>query len=173
MNAFPPFLLLLAGICMPESYVWLEKHKKSQSSLPEADVSINASINASPSSDIDDNTNNNNYPSSSSPSSSSSSSPSSSHDDDDDSNNSTNAPTTSFGQKMSNFCHDLSIARKGILLSILLSAGQQLTGMNAILNYAPTILESAGLDSTDEKLIGTIFVGVWNALSAIAAAFLV
>ncbi|KAH7823017.1 putative Sugar Porter (SP) Family MFS Transporter [Monocercomonoides exilis] len=57
----------------------------------------------------------------------------------------------------------------GVVLAILL----QLTGINAILMYCPTILERVGVVERGAKLLASIGVGGWNFLTTIFAVFLV
>merc|ERR1712137_343376 len=60
-----------------------------------------------------------------------------------------------------------------VLLGIVLAATLQLTGINAVLYYAPAIFENAGFEGASASLIATLAVGVWNFLSTFVAIFLV
>ena len=59
-----------------------------------------------------------------------------------------------------------------VLLGTLLAAFQQITGINAVINYAPTIFEKAGV-SNDIALFQSIIVGLVNLLFTIVAIRLV
>ena len=57
----------------------------------------------------------------------------------------------------------------GMVLAIF----QQITGINAILMYAPDIVETAGIDGQKEKLMATLCIGFWNFVTTIISFFLV
>jgi len=56
-----------------------------------------------------------------------------------------------------------------IITSLMLAVANQLTGINAIIYYAPSIMSSAGLPS----LISTVVIGAWNMVTTLGAVFLV
>lgn len=63
--------------------------------------------------------------------------------------------------------------RKAIYLGIGLQAIQQLTGINVVMYYAPSIFESAGFSSTEQQMWGTVIVGMVNVLATFIAIALV
>jgi sugar porter (SP) family MFS transporter len=64
--------------------------------------------------------------------------------------------------------------RKTVLTGFLLSAVQQLTGINAIIFYAPLIFGSVLVfHSSKASLLATIIVGAWNCLTSLVAVLFV
>jgi len=62
--------------------------------------------------------------------------------------------------------------RRAIGLGIGLQVIQQLTGINVIMYYAPTIFKLAGFEDVNEQMWGTVVVGITNVLATfIAIAF--
>lgn len=59
----------------------------------------------------------------------------------------------------------MAILTKPMVVALFLSAAQQLTGINAIMTYAPQMTEHAGLD----PLVGNFLVMLWNFVTSIAA----
>lgn len=59
--------------------------------------------------------------------------------------------------------------RRRILLGVFIQIFQQLTGINAIMYYAPQIFTNAGLASNSSKLLATGVNGIINMLSTIPA----
>ncbi|CAG8570438.1 28580_t:CDS:10 [Dentiscutata erythropus] len=59
--------------------------------------------------------------------------------------------------------------RKRIILGIAIQAFQQLTGINAIMYYAPQIFTSAGLGDTSSSLLATGINGIVNMVATIPA----
>jgi sugar porter (SP) family MFS transporter len=59
-----------------------------------------------------------------------------------------------------------------LLLGTLLAVFQQITGINAVINYAPTIFQKTGM-AADTALIQSVIVGLVNFLSTIIAVRLV
>ncbi|KAA6391363.1 MAG: sugar porter family MFS transporter [Streblomastix strix] len=74
---------------------------------------------------------------------------------------------------MRQFGIGLLASKRALIISVVLSMMQQLTGINAIIMYQPMILASMGLSDTRDQLIGTIFVGLWNFITTVFALFLV
>lgn len=52
-----------------------------------------------------------------------------------------------------------------LLVAVVLSLATQMTGINAIMNYAPSITKAAGL----EPLTGNLLVMIWNFVTALAS----
>ncbi|GAB6118970.1 sugar porter family MFS transporter [Dysgonomonas termitidis] len=61
---------------------------------------------------------------------------------------------------------------KILIIGSLLAAFQQITGINVIINYAPTIFEMTGV-AGDTALIQSIYVGIVNLLFTLVAVWLV
>jgi SP family galactose:H+ symporter-like MFS transporter len=62
--------------------------------------------------------------------------------------------------------------RRAIALGIGLQVVQQLTGINVVMYFAPTIFRIAGFATTNQQMWGTVIVGVTNVLATfIAIAF--
>src|SRR4051812_4148547 len=80
----------------------------------------------------------------------------------------------SFGQqeKASVFTLFDKPYKKVILAGVLLAVFQQITGINAILYYAPVIFTQTGLGNSD-SLVYTIIIGVVNVVSTFIAIGLV
>lgn len=62
--------------------------------------------------------------------------------------------------------------RPMLLIGIVLAVGQQIVGINTIIYYAPTIMESTGLGAS-VSILATVGVGVVNVLFTIVALLLV
>lgn len=62
--------------------------------------------------------------------------------------------------------------RKVVFLGVMLAAFQQITGINAIISYAPTIFNQTGVGS-DMALLQSIMVGVVNVLFTLVAVSLI
>ncbi|CAG8743390.1 784_t:CDS:10, partial [Racocetra persica] len=59
--------------------------------------------------------------------------------------------------------------RKRVILGVSIQAFQQLTGINAIMYYAPQIFHNAGLESNSSSLLATGINGIVNMLATIPA----
>ena len=136
--ALPPLLLLIFSIFIPELYSWKVSHSQDTAAHPQEKERAGSSRNPSSVSNM----------------------PSSSTEADSPPQNTQNSGLTGF-------IRDLCSAPRALILGISLAVGQQWSGINAVLNFSPSILEDLGLDTTDEKLIGTIFVGLWNVLATL------
>lgn len=62
--------------------------------------------------------------------------------------------------------------RTALIVGVVLAVLQQVTGINAVLYYAPEIFKSMGT-GTDASLVQTIFIGVVNVLFTILAIWLI
>lgn len=62
--------------------------------------------------------------------------------------------------------------KKVIFLGILLSAFQQITGINTVIYYAPEILNLAGIASSTSALLATVGIGVVNVLVTVLAVWI-
>lgn len=62
--------------------------------------------------------------------------------------------------------------RSLLLIGLLLSMSQQITGINTVIYYAPKIFQSAGFTSTSGALLATIGIGTINILASVLALFL-
>lgn len=62
---------------------------------------------------------------------------------------------------------------KLLIIGCALSIMQQISGINAILYYAPILFKTAGFDSTQTQLLATIGIGMVNFLMTVLALYLV
>ncbi|MBI3212162.1 MAG: sugar porter family MFS transporter, partial [Simkania negevensis] len=73
--------------------------------------------------------------------------------------------------------HFRELFRKGIRLALLAGVGvtiiQQITGINTIIYYAPTIFQFAGFESNKAAILATTLVGTINVLMTFVAIYLV
>ena len=60
-----------------------------------------------------------------------------------------------------------------LLIGVLLSTFQQITGINTVIYYAPTLFGQTGASSTESALIATLAVGIANCLMTLIAIWLV
>lgn len=63
--------------------------------------------------------------------------------------------------------------KKQVVIGFFLALTLQLTGINAVLYYAPTIFSNAGLSGTTSSLLASLGVGGWNFISTFIAIALV
>ncbi len=59
-----------------------------------------------------------------------------------------------------------------LLIGLFLSGLQQITGINTVIYYAPTIFEFAGIASASSAIAATVAVGIVNVLATIVAVYL-
>ncbi|NHJ21345.1 MAG: sugar porter family MFS transporter [Candidatus Lokiarchaeota archaeon] len=64
------------------------------------------------------------------------------------------------------------LIRPAMIVGISLAIFQQVTGINTVIYYAPTIFEFAGFQSAAAAIFATIFVGIVNVLFTLVAIFL-
>jgi sugar porter (SP) family MFS transporter len=63
--------------------------------------------------------------------------------------------------------------RSALIIGIGLAAFQQLTGINTVIYYAPTILEFAGLQTATVTIFATVGIGVVNVLLTVVSILLI
>lgn len=63
--------------------------------------------------------------------------------------------------------------RPALIVGVGLFLLQQLSGINAVIYYAPTVFQEAGFDSTDTQILATIGVGVVNVLMTLVGMMLI
>lgn len=63
--------------------------------------------------------------------------------------------------------------KPALIIGVALAIFQQLTGINTVIYYAPTILQFAGLKSASVAILATVGVGMVNLLITIVAIYLV
>ncbi len=63
--------------------------------------------------------------------------------------------------------------RPALVVGVLLALFQQLTGINTVIYYAPTIFKYAGITSSSAAILATVGVGVVNVLTTIVAVKLI
>jgi sugar porter (SP) family MFS transporter len=63
--------------------------------------------------------------------------------------------------------------RPALIVAIGLFFLQQLSGINAVIYYAPDIFERAGFDNADTQILATVGIGTVNLLTTILALFLI
>ncbi|HED03148.1 MAG TPA: sugar porter family MFS transporter [Candidatus Fraserbacteria bacterium] len=77
---------------------------------------------------------------------------------------------TSLGQQTGGWAELLSAkVRPGLLIGMLLALFQQITGINTVIYYAPTIFQFAGFKSASAAILATIGVGVVNVVFTVVA----
>jgi len=63
--------------------------------------------------------------------------------------------------------------RPALIVAVGLFFLQQLSGINAVIYYAPEIFETAGFDSADTQILATVGIGTVNFVTTILAMFLI
>ena len=63
--------------------------------------------------------------------------------------------------------------RKAVIIGIILATLQQITGINTVIYYAPTILSTAGEETTITAIASTVGIGLTNVLTTIVALLLI
>jgi sugar porter (SP) family MFS transporter len=63
--------------------------------------------------------------------------------------------------------------RPALIVAMVLFVLQQLSGINVVIYYAPTIFQSVGFSSTQTQIVATVGVGLVNMLTTILAMFLI
>jgi MFS transporter, SP family, galactose:H+ symporter len=66
-----------------------------------------------------------------------------------------------------------SAVRPALIVGIGLAVFQQITGINTVIYYAPTILQRAGISSTSGAILATAGIGVVNVLMTLVSMWLV
>ena len=66
-----------------------------------------------------------------------------------------------------------SSVRPALIIGIGLAIAQQVTGINTVIYYAPTIIQSAGIPSASGAILATAGIGVVNVLMTIVAMWLI
>jgi MFS family permease len=61
-----------------------------------------------------------------------------------------------------------SAAAPALLVAVALAAAQQFTGINAVIPYAPTIMERAGLTASN-SLVSSVLIGLANVAASVIA----
>lgn len=76
----------------------------------------------------------------------------------------------SVGQKQANWSELLSpMLRSAMIVGVGLAIAQQLTGINTVIYYAPTIFRLAGLSSASVAILASVGVGVVNVVLTVVA----
>ncbi len=63
--------------------------------------------------------------------------------------------------------------RPALIVGVGLAIFQQITGINTVIYYAPTIIQSAGLPSASAAILATAGIGLVNVLMTIVAMWLI
>ena len=76
----------------------------------------------------------------------------------------------SVGQQQANWADLLSpMLRSAMIVGVGLAIAQQITGINTVIYYAPTIFKLAGLSSASVAILASVGVGVVNVALTVAA----
>src|SRR5215472_2120519 len=82
--------------------------------------------------------------------------------------------TLSQGEERGHFSDLLAASvRPALIVGIGLAIFQQITGINTVIYYAPTIIQSAGISSASGAILATAGIGVVNVLMTIVAMWLI
>jgi SP family galactose:H+ symporter-like MFS transporter len=92
--------------------------------------------------------------------------------------------STAVGNELADIQHDLAqqsgswaelfspLVKPALLIGIGLAVFQQITGINTIIYYAPTIFQFAGVESSSAAILATVGVGAVNMIMTILAMYL-
>jgi SP family galactose:H+ symporter-like MFS transporter len=92
--------------------------------------------------------------------------------------------STAVGNELADIQHDLAqqsgswaelfspLVKPALLIGIGLAVFQQITGINTIIYYAPTIFQFAGVESSSAAILATVGVGAVNMIITILAMYL-
>eukprot|EP00770_Monocercomonoides_exilis_P010832 MONOS_10778.2-p1 / transcript=MONOS_10778.2 / gene=MONOS_10778 / organism=Monocercomonoides_exilis_PA203 / gene_product=Sugar Porter (SP) Family MFS Transporter / transcript_product=Sugar Porter (SP) Family MFS Transporter / location=Mono_scaffold00504:19016-20375(-) / protein_length=392 / sequence_SO=supercontig / SO=protein_coding / is_pseudo=false len=83
------------------------------------------------------------------------------------------APHLKKGIHISHVCRALFSSKRAVIVGLVLASFTQLTGINCVMMFSPSMLGHSGLESTQQKLGATILVGLWNFLSTLISVLLV
>lgn len=64
-------------------------------------------------------------------------------------------------------------SKRAFLVGMIVAMFGQLTGINIIMMFSPSIIKSIGVSEQRLQLLGTIFIGIWNMITVFVAFFLV
>jgi MFS family permease len=93
--------------------------------------------------------------------------------EDIESENNNNGDVYKIKKKASVFWNMIKIHKASFIACCILACNVQLTGINAILSYFPTIVENLGVTSVEGQLGATVGLGAWNMISTFISIFLV
>lgn len=82
-------------------------------------------------------------------------------------------PCVKLGQSLKGIFKALIRSPRALFVGLMIAFAQQMSGINALMNFSPQIMKDAGLTSETQQLVGTIGVGAWNTISTTFAIFLV
>ncbi|KAA6390881.1 MAG: sugar porter family MFS transporter [Streblomastix strix] len=78
-----------------------------------------------------------------------------------------------FGDSVVRLGKGMAQSKRMLVVGLVMTMSHQLTGVNAIILYSPSIIESVGITAIKARLIATIFIGLWNFITTIMSLFLV
>jgi sugar porter (SP) family MFS transporter len=65
------------------------------------------------------------------------------------------------------------VARAALFVGVGLAVLQQVTGINTVIYYAPTIVENAGIDSSSAAILASVGIGVINVAATVGSLWLI
>ncbi|WP_252896985.1 sugar porter family MFS transporter [Metallosphaera hakonensis] len=65
------------------------------------------------------------------------------------------------------------VVKTALIIGVLLAIFQQVTGINTVIYYAPTILQLAGFSSASVSILGTVGIGIVNVIMTVIALSLI